>query len=133
MVKMEQRHVDGEAFGYTMVTPDQTECLGCIYVFPPDAKWFSGADVTAVDVDRWSACDAMVFFWVKKSRLAGGMDRELLDSLVGWFGREWSFEKPVFVTNEQFEQQVAMIEASDLQRRFEIELPSDPGRYLAYA
>ena len=37
------------------------------------------------------------------------------------------------MTNEQFDQQVAMIEGTELQRRFEIKLPGDPGKYLAYA
>ena len=61
------------------------------------------------------------------------MDRSLLDSLLTWFEQEWSFEAPVVTTNEQFDQQVAMIEGTDLRRRFHIKLPDDPGKYLAYA
>ena len=82
MVKMERRHASREAFGYTMMNLDQTECLGCVYIFPPDANWFSDADVTAVDADQWSDCDVMISFWVRKSRLPEGMDRLLLDSLL---------------------------------------------------
>jgi hypothetical protein len=61
------------------------------------------------------------------------MDRSLLDSLLTWFEREWSFDAPVVMTNEHFDQQVAMIEETDLRRRFEVKLPDDPGKYLAYA
>ncbi len=133
MVKMEQRHIAGEAFGYTMMNLDQTECLGCVYIFPPDAKWFAGGEISAVGSDRWSDCDVMTFFWVRASRLPDELDRRLLDALTAWVDRDWPFQSPVFVTNEQFEQQVAMIEASPLDRRFEIRLPTDPGRYFAYA
>ena len=79
------------------------------------------------------AVDATAFSWVRESRLAGELDRRLLCSLRHWFEEAWNFSGYVFVTNEQFEQQVAMIEATDLQLRFEITLPDHPGRYLAYA
>jgi hypothetical protein len=45
----------------------------------------------------------------------------------------WSFEAPLVLTNEQFDQQVEMIDRTDLQRRFEVKLPDNPGNYLAYA
>lgn len=133
MVKMERRHNSREAFGYTMMTPDETECLGCVYIFPPAARWFEGAEVTAVGSDQWSDCDAMISFWVRKSRLAQQLDRTLLESLISWFENDWSFTAPIFLANEQFEQQITMIEDTKLQRRFEIKLPTDPGRYFAYA
>jgi hypothetical protein len=61
------------------------------------------------------------------------MDRSLLDSVLTWVERDWSLDAAVVMINEQFDQQVAMIEGTDLQRRFEIRLPGDPGTYLAYA
>lgn len=133
LMKAERRHANGDAFTYTVMNLDQSECLGCVYVLPPDAKMFTGAQVTALGADEWSDCDATVFFWVRKSRLPDGLDRALLDWLVRWFEREWSFKDPVIVTNEQFDQQVAMIEGTDLRRRFEVEVPDHPGKYLAYA
>ena len=133
MVKLEQRHASGESFTYTVMNLEHTECLGCVYVFSPDATWFADARVTALGPDQWSDRDAMIYFWVRKSRLAEGMDRLLLDSLLEWFEQEWSFDAPVVMTNEQFDQQVAMIEGTDLRRRFEVKLPDDAGKYLAYA
>jgi len=132
LLKHERQHANGDAFTYTVMNLDQTECLGCVYVLPPNAKMFASAQVTAVGADQWSDCDATIFFWVRTSRLADGLDRALLDSLVTWFEREWSFKAPVIVTNEQIDQQVAMIEGTDLRRRFGVKLPDDPGKYLAY-
>ena len=133
MVKLEQRHTTGESYSYTVMNLDQSECLGCVYMFTPDTRWFADADVTAVGEDRWSDVDAMISFWVRRSKLAEGMDRLLLDSLRAWLELEWSFDRWVVLANDEFEQQIAMIEGTDLQRRFEIRLPDDPGTYLAYA
>jgi hypothetical protein len=131
--ELEQQHSDGDRFTYTVMNLEQTECLGCVYVLPPDATMFTGAQVTATGADRWSDCDATVFFWVRKSRLTESLDRVVLTSLLGWFEEEWSFEAPVIVTNEHFEQQVAMIEGTDLRRRFELRVPDVAGAYLAFA
>jgi hypothetical protein len=133
LVKLETRHASGESFTYTVMNLDQTECQGCVYVVSPKASWFAGAQATALTSDRWSDCDAMIYFWVRKARLPEGMDRLLLNSLLNWFAQEWNFDAPVVVTNEQFDQQVMVIEATDLRRRFEIKLPNHPGKYLAYA
>lgn len=133
LLKHERQHADGDSFTYTVMNLDQTECLGCVYVLPPDAKMFTGVQVTAAGADQWSDCDATVFFWVRKSRLAEDLDRVLLASLLKWFEADWSFNAPVIVTNEQFEQQVATIEGTGLRRRFELQLPDVAGKYLAYA
>ena len=132
LMMLEQRHADGTAFTYTVMGPDQTECLGCVYLLSPDAKMFAGANITDLDAHPWSSCDATVFFWVRASRLDAGLDRTLLDVLLGWLDREWSFDAPVFVTNEQFDQQVRMLDASGLRRRFVIRVPEHAGPYLAY-
>lgn len=133
LLKLERQHVGGDAFTYTVMSLDETECLGCAYVLSPDAKMFADAHVTAVGADDLSDCDATVFFWVRKSKLAEGLDREVLDALLAWLEREWSFKAPVIVTNEQFDQQVTMIESTDLGRRFEVRVPGNRGLYLAYA
>jgi hypothetical protein len=133
LLRAERRHASGDAFTYTVMNLDESECLGCVYLLPPDAKMFDGAQVTAIGPDQWSDCDATVFFWARRSRLPEGLDRSLLNSLVTWLAQEWSFRAPVIVTNEQFDQQVATIERTALRRRFEVQVADDQGKYLAYA
>jgi hypothetical protein len=77
--------------------------------------------------------DAVVFFWVRRSRMVDGLDARLLAGLRTWFAEEWPVGRTVFVTNEQFTQQVGVIEDAGLVRRFEYAEPGKPGRYLAYA
>jgi hypothetical protein len=130
--KAERRHANHEAFTYTVMDPAETECLGCVYLMPPDARMFARARITPVGSHRWDDYDAAVFFWVRKSRLAAEMDRVLLDALRTWLAQDWSLGGHLFVTNEQFAQQVELIEHTDLQLRFEIAEPDKPGRFLAY-
>lgn len=133
MEKLERRHSDRESFTYTVMNPAETHCLGCVYILPTDARQFSRAQISAIDGARWAAYDAAVYFWVRKSRLADGLDRRLLAALGPWLERDWHIEHHLIVTNEQFEQQVSMIERAKLQLRFQLMFPNEPGKSLAYA
>ncbi|RIQ32164.1 GNAT family N-acetyltransferase [Jiangella rhizosphaerae] len=129
---LEQRHTERKAYTYTVLNPAGTECLGCVYLMPTDARSFAGARITPVGDHRWDDYAAAVYFWVRKSRLAAQLDRVLLDALRTWLARDWNLGGHLFVTNEQFTQQVEMIGRTDLELRFEIAEPDKPGRYLAY-
>lgn len=131
--KLEQRHASRRAFTYTVLDPAGTQCLGCVYLMPTDARMFAGARITPVGDDRWNDYDAALYFWVRRSRLAAQLDRVLLDALRSWLANDWSLGGHLVVTNQQFAQQVELIERTDLQLRFEVEEPGKPGRYLAYA
>lgn len=133
LVKMQDRHNDGYAFGYTIMSPGETECLGCIYVMPPEAKMYDGAQIKAVGPVQWSDVEATVYFWVRTSRLAEGLDRTILDAMRTWFDEDWDFDRYVIATSAVFAQQIAMIESTDLTRQFEIVLGNDAGSNWAYS
>lgn len=132
LVKLEQRHAAHQAFTYTVMDPAGTECLGCVYLMPPDARMYAEGRITPVGDDRWGDYGAMVYFWVRRSRLAAGTDRALLDALRLWLAKDWTVGRALVVTNEQFTQQVELIERTDLTLRFHVEERGKPGRYLAY-
>lgn len=129
---LERRHQARQAYTYTVMNPVGTECLGCVYLMPTDARSFAGARITPVGDRRWDDYAAAVYFWVRKSQLAAGTDRVLLDAVRSWLARDWSLGGHLFVTNEQFTQQVGLIGQTDLQLRFEVLEKDKPGRYLAY-
>jgi hypothetical protein len=133
LVGLERRHAAGESYTYTVMDPTETRCLGCVYVFPTDARVFSEARISEVEGARWSQYAAAVYFWVRASRLADGLDRRLLAALRPWLENDWRLAGHLIVTTEQFEQQVATIEDADLQLMFRLEQPNAPGRSLAYA
>lgn len=133
LVKLERRHADRESFTYTVMDPTETRCLGCVYLVPTDAPILTRARISALGDDRWSAYEAAVYFWVRDSRLADGLDRRLLERLGPWLEREWRIERHLIVTTEQFEQQVSVIESVGLRRRFQLDDPKYPGMSLALA
>lgn len=135
LVDLEQRHAAGRAFTYTVLDPldpHRTECLGCVYVFPTNATFLTRATVTPVGDDEWARVQAVVYFWVRRSRMETGLDARLLTALRAWFAEAWQLERTVFVTNEQFTQQIDLIERTDLTRRFELVEPGKAGTYLVF-
>jgi hypothetical protein len=128
----EREHINRESFTFTVMNPTETECLGCIYIFPLTARWLSKAEATPIGATDWAGYEAVILFWIRQSRLAEAMDRQLLDILRPWFVQEWTFDGYLFLTNEQFEQQVSMFEAANLQLQFEVKLPKQPGKFRAY-
>lgn len=129
---LEQRHLERRSFTYTVTTPGGTECLGCVYVMPPDARSFTSAEISPVGDRRWTDYRAAIYFWVRTSRLSSGLDARLFDALRDWFARGWPLAPHLFVTNEQCPRQVELIESAGLLRRFVIQGTGQPGAYLAF-
>lgn len=132
LVGLEQRHSEDRAYTYTVLDPSGTESLGCVYVFPTTASFLTKAAVTPVSGDRWDDVEAVVYFWARLSRMQSGMDGRLLDALREWFARDWKLDRTVYVTNEQFTQQVELIGRTDLEVKFTLVEPEKPGTYLVY-
>ena len=130
--KLERWNAEHAAFTYTLLDPTETLCLGCVYIFPTNASTFQKAQITAVDGGRFDEHEAAVYFWVRKSQLDLHKDEALLEALRTWLDSDRDLGGRVFVTNEQFEQQVRMLEASGLRLRFVIREEGKPGAYLAY-
>ena len=132
VVDLEQRHAAGRAYTYTVLDPLGTECLGCVYVFSTDATFLTRAAVTPVADDAWADVQAVIYFWARRSRMETGLDGRLLAALRTWFAEAWQLDRTVYVTNEQFTQQVGLIERTGLTRRFELVEPNKSGTYLAF-
>ena len=49
LVELQMCHERGQAFGYTVMHLTETQCFGCVYVFPPDAEWLETMQVSPVD------------------------------------------------------------------------------------
>lgn len=131
-----QRHQDlhdeGLAFTYTVMSPDETECLGCIYLFPPEARFLARSEVTPLAGERWGDVDAAVYHWVRTSLVGTGFDRAVFASLADWMRDDWPIDRSVFVTSEDLSHQVDLIESVGMTQRYVIQEPDKPGRYLAY-
>lgn len=133
LARHEREHMAGESFTYTVMNPSVTHCLGCVYIFPTTAPMFSRPRIVATDGAQWAEYEAAVYFWIRTSRLSDGLDGRLLAALGPWLEHEWRIEHPLIITNEQVEQQVATIERSHRQLKFQLTFPNEPGTSLAFA
>ena len=132
LIDLEQRHVAHRAFTYTVLDPNGARCLGCVYVFPTSATFLAKSTVIPVGDDEWADVDAVIFFWARLSQMAMGMDERLLAALRAWFNEEWKLEKTVYVTSEQFTQQVDLMDRTDLNLKFELLEPGKPRKRLVF-
>lgn len=111
-------NADRRACSYTVLDWSESMCLGCLYIFPTDAKFLLESVITPVGGDEWIDFDAGVYDWVRKSQMDAGKDAEFFSLLRNWLAGEWGFDKYLFATNEQFVEQEKLFRRSDMSLRF---------------
>lgn len=77
------------SFAYTVMSTDEKECLGCLYLYHAGHR---SEDSKDADVD--------VSFWVTQAAYDKGLYNTLYKTLDGWLKSTWPFEKVVY-TNEE--------------------------------
>ena len=68
------------SFAYTVMSPDQSRCLGCVYIDPTTKRGY----------------DAEVYLWVRKSELESGLDATLYQAVKNWVAEKWPFENVAY-------------------------------------
>jgi len=68
------------SFAYTMMSLDEAECLGCIYIYPTEIP----------------GKDAEVYLWVRASEYEKGTDAVLFETVKQWLERVWPFENVAY-------------------------------------
>ena len=64
------------SFTYTVVTLDENQVIGCVYIFPTTKGDFNST----------------VEMWVRASVLDAGLDNILYKSVKQWISEEWPFK-----------------------------------------
>jgi hypothetical protein len=131
--RMDSAHRDGSRYTYTVMNTDETQALGCIYLLPNDDRMYLTAGVTSHDGTDLSTIDATVSFWVRPSTWEDDFERVVLDAVLGWLRHDWSLTRPVIITNEHLDHQIATIESLGLTRRFDYDRDKDLYTSHAYA
>ncbi len=70
----------GFSFAYTVMSLDESRCLGCVYIEPTSKPDY----------------DAAISMWVRQSELANGLDRRLFQTVKAWISSAWTFSNPAF-------------------------------------
>jgi hypothetical protein len=68
------------SFAFTVMTIDESKCLGCVYVYPSEKINY----------------DAKVFLWVRESERNNGLDENLFFAVQQWLSEKWWFDKIAF-------------------------------------
>jgi len=71
------------SFAYTMLSPDESDCLGCVYVYPTDLEGF----------------DAEAYCWVRTSH-ATELDAVLYSAFKDWLTKNWPFQRVAYPGRE---------------------------------
>ena len=71
------------SFAYTVVAPDESEVLGCVYLDPSETH------------------DARVKLWVRRSAFAAGLDPVLERAVREWVATRWPFERVTFAERDR--------------------------------
>ncbi|MGA0599633.1 hypothetical protein ACO2Q3_02905 [Caulobacter sp. KR2-114] len=67
------------SFAYTVMSLDETLCLGCLYIDPTELAGY----------------DAEAFCWIRASH-AAALDGPLYETLRGWLAEAWPFKAVAF-------------------------------------
>jgi len=72
------------SFAYTVVSPDESEVIGCLYINPTKKGDY----------------DARISMWIRTSMLDKGMDAILYNSVKDWIEKDWPFKKVAYPGRE---------------------------------
>lgn len=68
------------SFAYTVVSLDESEVLGCMYIYPT----------------RKPGYDVEITMWVRQSRVEEGLDQHLFETVESWITDCWPFTSPAY-------------------------------------
>lgn len=131
LIVHEKEHEDRIAFTFTVMNPDQSCCLGCVYVNQlAKAQRLSRAAESAPDNVGVKA--AIVRFWVRQSRVDDDLDRRLFRALVRWFAEEWQLDGVYFRAHARDRRQQHLMVRACLPLAYTLEVPGRLGPFLAF-
>ena len=126
----QREHTEGTAFTFTVLSPDGSECLGCVYVNPTDR--FIPSDDLVGSVEGLPEGTAVVGFWVRQSRRDGDLEGRLLESLVGWLRESWDFPAVLVSVAGADARQRDVVESAGLAERLRVGAVGRAGEWVLY-
>ena len=77
------------SFAYTVMNPDESECLGCLYIVPPHFR-----------PNVPEGAEAVVSCWVTQKAYDAGLYAELYKAMKAWLEKEWPFNNLHWLNTE---------------------------------
>lgn len=124
-------HEERVAFTFTVLTPDRSRCIGCVYMDDlTNVLTFASADPAQIaGVPDGSVA---VRFWATQPRLADDLDAQLFACIRSWLHEKWTFAHIFFRTNDRDQRQVDLFEGANLMRSHTLQVPTLRGQVVLY-
>src|SRR5258706_15009567 len=92
-LEMHEREFGERAsFAYTVMNPGESECLGCVYIYPL-AELLRRIGMGAAAIAAVPDGEAEASFWVRPERVARDLDKRLLAALLPWLHDDFAFAR----------------------------------------
>ena len=123
----EADHLARGAFTFTVVNPDETECLGCVYLNPLRST-LEGYGASEEELATVGDDETGIHFWARQSRLADDLDARLFAALREWLAREWAFRRALFRANEAEDRLLRLYADAGLRPIYTMTVEGAPSR-----
>ncbi len=103
-------------FTYTIMNPDETQCLGCLYIYPLGVILRRmGVNTSAAAVANGTGDGvAEASFWVRQERIADDLDKRVLAALLPWLRHDFAFARLYLRAFEREQRHVAIFAEAGL-------------------
>ncbi len=116
-------------FTYTIMNSDETQCLGCLYIYPLGVILRrTGVDEAEMAKVKDEVAEAS--FWVRQERIADNLDQRVLAALLLWLRRDFAFSRLYLRAFEREQRHVAIFAEAGL--RLAASYPVSDTRLLLY-
>lgn len=76
----QREFTERHSFAYTVLSPNDHECIGCCYIYPSEKKEF----------------EVQAFYWIRQDMLSDGLEERLGEVFKEWLRKEWPFKSIEF-------------------------------------
>jgi hypothetical protein len=120
----EADHLARRAFTFTVLNHAESECLGCVYLNPLHAT-LAGYGAGEAELATVGDDETSVHFWVRQSRLVGGLDGRLFAALRWWLATDWRYARVLYRANDDEARQVQLYAEAGLRPAYALVTPND--------
>lgn len=121
-----REHGQRDAFTYTVLNPDRSECLGCVYITPLQRLVVANPDLRA------GPHDAVVGFWAASTVAGEAIRIGLARTLRRWLVDAWAFTSVRFAVRSGLAEQLDLLTDLGLSEESRVAVPGRTGEFALF-
>jgi hypothetical protein len=112
----QKMHEEEKEFTYTVMNPDESLCLGCIYINPASKELKEKLRETGRSTDHV----AFLYYWLRPNYSGGDYEQNFVDELVIWMKEDWVFSQVFFLGKHATEAELELFRNAGLTKKFQL-------------